>query len=483
MNDSISKAKSPPNIILIMTDQQRFDMLSINGGQSKSPALERLVDGGINFTNAYTPCSLCSPARASLFTGRYPHRHRMMNNCDMFHAMTEELPESEILLGDYLQEKGYDRGYVGKWHVGKRSTPMDKGFEGFSCPGYGSPSGGNFHKEYQTYLDDNNLKPPRFAPVVPVGGGKFAGYLEGDIEATIDYFIIEKSLELLKKFHRNGNPFFLTLQFWGPHEQAIPTKHYYDMYPPEDVELWGSFHDDLHGRPLQYARFLKELNSQYFGAHENSAERWKKINASYIAYNTMIEEQTVRFLDALDDLNLNDTVTIYSSDHGNSAGMRGGFCQKAMTMFEDLYHIPLVVNWPGVTRTETRTQLVSNMDVFSTVLDLIDADSRNDVDGRSLVPLLSSSDVPWRESFMAQRHGAFYLHSQRMLRWKNFKYVFTPYSIDELYDLERDPYELENRIDDEELAPIRLELRRRLLKEIENSDDPIFTAAKGYLSA
>lgn len=200
-----------PNILFIMTDQQRFDMLSINSGQSKSPALERLADGGINFTNAYTPCSLCSPARASIFTGRYPHRHEMINNCDMAYAVTEELPESEILMADYLRNKGYNCGYVGKWHVGKYSSPLEKGFEGASGPGYGG--GKAFSDEYENYLRKNNLKGPEFVPLIPIGSKYHAGYVDGELEATVDYFIVERAIELLKKYDKEDKPFFLTLQF------------------------------------------------------------------------------------------------------------------------------------------------------------------------------------------------------------------------------------------------------------------------------
>lgn len=468
-----------PNVLLIVTDQQRYDYLSVHGGACRTPALERLAAEGVRFDNAYSVCSLCTPARASMLTGQYPHKHGLFNNCDMFSLVRERLPEDAVLLNDLLAQAGYACGYSGKWHIDRDLSALDRGFEGFSLPGYGNPWG---DKAYLQYLADNGLKLPVPIPVVPVGGTPMAFVLEGEPEATVEHFQTNIALDLMRTYAEAERPFFLTVQYWGPHEQVRPVRQYADLYPGSRTPLVPAFDDTLEGRPRQYRRHRDEFECWYHGSSKLTPDQWREVTAKYYAYTAQIDDQVARVLAELDRLDLADnTLVLFTTDHGNLCGSRGGLFDKGVAMFEDTYHIPFLVRWPGVAKPGTRcASLISNMDIFSTLLDAAGLAVPAGVDSRSLLPLFDDAQAAWREELMSWSSGVYYLHSQRMLRWQHYKYVFTPYDIDELYDLQSDPEERRNRIDDPILAGVRTELRGRLIRCAERAGDPLANVMRGF---
>ena len=156
-----------PNILLIMTDQQRWDTLGCYGApQCRTPNLDRLASRGVRFSTAYTPTSPCSPARAALFTGLYPHKNHVLVNGGILNA---EVPN----LGGELEKVGYNLGYAGKWHVDQAKVPSEYGFVGKDFPGYGYPPTHGFIEglrymqripmppHYNKYIEDKGLEPPK----------------------------------------------------------------------------------------------------------------------------------------------------------------------------------------------------------------------------------------------------------------------------------------------------------------------------------
>lgn len=472
-----------------MTDQQRWDMLHATaGGPCESPGLDRLAGRGVSFTNAHTVCALCTPARASIFTGVYPHTHGLINNCDMFSLVHRNLPHREMFLHPLLAKQGYSLGYFGKWHIDSDFTPMDEGFEGVSVPAYGlSPAPGyDFGptpmRGYEEHLRKRGLKVPAFHPTVTTDRGIVAaGYIDDPVEATVPYFLTEKTIEFVRREAKAGKPFFATLQFWGPHEISKPTRFYLDRYSPESIPLWGSYGDDLAGRPYQYLRHRDEFECWYHGVSRLGEAGWRRAIASYFAHSTMIDVQIARLLDELASLGIEEnTVIAYCSDHGNYSGARGGLFDKGVAMFEDIYHIPMFFSWPGVTSARTQDQLVSHIDIMPTFLEIAGATLPKNLHGQSLVPILQDPGSAGRDAFIAENHGTYYLHDQRMVVSGGYKYVFTPYDRDELYDLKGDPYELHNLIDDAGLRETRARLRRRLFELASSNGDPLAQVVKGY---
>ncbi|NOY10142.1 MAG: sulfatase-like hydrolase/transferase [Spirochaetes bacterium] len=478
-----------PNFLLIMTDQQRFDMLhACNGGACSSPGLDELAGTGVNFTNAHTVCALCSPARASVFTGMYPHKHEMMNNCDMFSIIRNNFTHPEMFLYPLLEGNGYKLGYFGKWHIDSDISAIDRGFQGISVPGYGLDPGADYGfktrpvNEYDNYIKEKGFKLPEFHPTVTTDQDLvMAGYIDDPVEASVPYFLTDKAIDFMRSQTLSQSPFFITLQFWGPHEISKPTYSFFKRYSSDKIPLWGNYTDDLKNRPYQYLRQRDEFECWYHGCSRLGPEKWKEVITSYYAHSTMIDYEILRILNELTKLGIDEnTVVLFTSDHGNYSGARGGLFDKGVAMFEDIYHIPLFIRWPKVTTSRIQKQLVTNMDIMPTIIEMAGIDIPDGLHGQSLVPLLKDEKLKGREDFMAQNHGTYYLHSQRMLLWEHYKYVFTPYDIDEMYNLKEDPQELRNLLPELEGSKVVRELRNRLYRTSKLYDDPLSKVIKGY---
>lgn len=460
-----------PNILLILTDQQRYDTLGVNGSKiCLTPHLDSLAKRGVRFTQAYSVTGLCSPARASILTGLYPHKHGMLNNCDMFQAVKKELSEEEVVISDPLRRAGYKCVYVGKWHVGARKGPYSYGFEGMNEPGYGrryDPPG------YQEYLKKRDLKKGKMKGALRGWETRrvIAGNYTGSVETSVPYFLADYTIEKLSELSRGKDPFFLICSFWGPHAPYFPPEPYASMYDPLKIPEWGNFRDDFTKKPRAHRRyrdcFQGENNPPF------SWKEWRIAVAKYFGEVTLIDDQIGRVLNALDELNLDrDTVVIFTSDHGDLTGAHGGMKDKGPIMCEEVYHIPFIVRWPKVAKEGGEcSQFISNMDLAPTILEIAGVRSPGQMDGRGFVPVLKNPDLPWRQELFAEFHGHRFFISQRMVRFKQYKYIFNACDIDELYDLERDPRELDNQIDDPALSGVVEEMRQRLIQEMKRTKD------------
>ena len=464
-----------PNILYIMTDQQRYDSLgSVSRSICNTPQLDRLSSEGVRFDNAYSVCALCSPARTSMLTGQYPHHHRMWNNNDMMQWAIRDLPDEIRLISQDLVESGYNCGYSGKWHCGERKVPSTYGFEGMDVPNYGDPYSTD---EYARYVSKRGLERPQR---VDEGYAWAGGKLAGPPEAGSPYFVAEFAIDMMKRFNeereRTGQPFMMFVSFWGPHHPCFVPEPYASMYDPASIELWENLHDELAGKPAIHRRFTPSF---YPEAPLIPDETWRQLIAWYWGFCTYVDDQVGRLLDALEATGREeDTAVLFSTDHGDMTGGHGGMWDKGPFMYEEIYHIPLIARVPGMTKPgNVCNQLVSNMDLATTVLDIAGLSIPESHDGRSLVPLFRDTNVDWRDDLMCEFHGHRFLYSQRMIRWGDYKYVFNAPDEDELYDLDQDPYEMANVINDPSYTDIVQEGRRRLRQWIKDSDDPLAFAA------
>lgn len=245
------------NIVLIMTDQQRKDTITCYGGHDcQTPNLDALTKDSIVFNNAYTTCAVCSPARSSIQAGLYPSKTGMETNIYTAGCMAHELEDTPYLLSRQLNSMGYVCGYTGKWHLGfgkKKDSvvehakknfnmtvaaykdygtlPTDIGYIGDNFPGHGN--GGYHFEQYKKYLYDNNLKftikdkfPEEFRP----GDHSCGGEVISPQESTNEHFLVERSKEIIKEMQKEEKPFFLNLNFWGPHAPYYAPTHFLDMY-------------------------------------------------------------------------------------------------------------------------------------------------------------------------------------------------------------------------------------------------------------
>ena len=436
----------------------------------ETPNINRLADEGVLFENAYTPCSLCTPARASMLTGLFAFTHGMGTNCDMYHALAADLPNPDRLLHHRLQPLDYRCGYTGKWHVGTVYGPGNYGFEGMSVPGYGDLKRDD---GYQIYLRANALQYGQL--IDPIFGNAnektlLGGIWNGSLESTTTHYLTNYTLDLLDELAADTRPFFLTCQYWAPHPPYIPSPEFTGRHDRTQILPWGNYDDDLRGKPAA----MRRRQTQFYRQLPQDWDAWRELVGLCYDYTALVDFQIGRLLTRLDELGLaHNTIVIFTSDHGDMAGSHGGLFDKGF-MYEEAHRVPLIVRWPEqVPAGERREQLVFNMDILPTVLDVAGvADPA--LDGQSLLPLLHSPVVPGREGLLLEFHGLHYLYSQRAwISQDGYKYIFTPGDRDEIYDLNSDPHELHNLLAEGEQIPVADRLRTEMHAAMTQARDPL----------
>ena len=471
-----------PNILWIGLDQIRRDTPGCYGNSvCQTPNIDRLAREGVVFDRAYTTCSLCTPARASMLTGRFAFAHKMLTNCDMYHYTAAELPDPSLLLHTRIQSQGYRCGFIGKWHVGTKLGPVDYGFEGMNVGGYG-----NIRREpgFLDYLKSKNLS-YTIQPGISANPGNttlLTGLWDGPAQSTPPYYLAERTIGLLESFSSDSEPFFLTCQFWGPHQPCFPSREYAGMHDRKSIEPWINYEDSWKGKPDMVRRTHTDF---YRGIPENW-EAWREVVGSYYDFTTMIDAQIGGILDKVDQLGIADnTLIILSTDHGDMTGSHGGMNDKGY-LYEEAHRIPLILSWPGKFPDGTRrNQLVYNMDILPTMLDIV-GQSDDGLHGKTLLPFIEDRTNPAsRTELLLEFHGIRFLYSQRAVVTEDgWKYIFTPGDKDEVYDLNEDPGELDNLLDEHGQARRSqdkvAELRQRLIEITAKAGDPLQMAVAKF---
>lgn len=458
-----------PNILFLMTDQHRVDTLPAYGNATvETPAIDSVARRGTVFERCYTPSAICTPARASLLTGLHPFEHGLLSNYEWNSGHREELPEGLPTFSAALRDAGYALGHVGKWHVGRHRGPEFYGFEGRHLPGALNPYD---DEDYTAWLNENGHPP--FAAHGPVytraedgsRGHLIAARLAQPTEATFEAYLADRAIEMLRRFASDGEPFSLSLHYFGPHLPYLLPDEWYDRYDPEEVTLPASMAETFAGKPE-----VQRTYSAYWAADSFDDAQWRKLTAIYWGYVAMIDHQYGRILAELDRLGLTGSTAVFvTADHGEFTGAHR-LNDKGPAMYEDIYRIPGIVSVPGGT-PQRRDEFVSLIDFTATMLDLAGAPTGS-CRGRSLVPTLHGTvDADWREDLIAEFHGHHFPYAQRMLRTDRHKLVVNPEGIDEFYDLDNDPHELLNSIDVPTHAATVRTMRLRLYRELVDRGD------------
>ncbi|WP_262177934.1 sulfatase-like hydrolase/transferase [Haloarcula laminariae] len=461
-----------PNVLLLLTDQERHDLVDPDGVPVETDAIDGLAADGVRFTHAFTPISICSSARASLLTGLYPHNHGILNNVHEPDAVRADLPADVPTFGTALRDAGYRNAYVGKWHVGRTATPEDFGFD--YVGGSDDHHDAHLSAGLDSYQRDHGIDPDEIEPRDPVyaefDGSRdlLGGTLPIPPEATRSAFNAELTLGRLEQL-AHEEPFFHRVDFQGPHHPYLVPEPYASMYDPDALPPWPSDAETFDGKPR-----VQERYRQYRGVEGLSRDEWDRLRALYLGFMHHIDDQIARVLAKLDALGVaQNTLVVHASDHGDFTGGHRQW-NKGPMMYDDTYRIPLVVRGPGVAGDgRVCDELVSLMDLMPTFLDAADASVPDDIDARSLWPLLRGEDGG-RDAVFGEYHGdEMGLYSQRMVRTKRYKYVFNAPDTDELYDLDADPHELQNLVDHPDYGDVRSRLRDRLAGWMDATDDPI----------
>jgi len=449
------------NVLFLMTDQHRVDTLGAYGNRAAAtPVLDELARTGTRFDRWYTPTAICTPARASLLTGQAPFRHRLLANHERNVGYIEDLPEEQFTFPQALRAAGYNCGLIGKWHAGHRRNAADFGFDGPDLPGWHNPVD---HPDYLAYLEERGLPPYEISGhirgALPNGGpgNLLAARLHQPVEATFEHYLATRAIEQLERYAADGKPFFLQLNFFGPHLPYILPDEYFDMFDPEQIELPKSIAETFHGKPPVQRNY-----SEHWAFDTMPIEETRKLIAVYRGYVALIDAEIGRVMEAMDRLGLTDeTAVFFTSDHGEFTGAHR-LHDKGPAMYEDIYRTAGLLRVPGQPEGVVRNEFVSLLDCTATILELAGLDPSPAVDSRSLLPLTSGEPVEWQEDIVCEFHGHHFPYAQRMLREDRYKLVVNPDSTNELYDLVNDPDELLNVHDHPEMAPVRRRMTARL---------------------
>jgi N-acetylglucosamine-6-sulfatase len=432
-----------PNVVVVLVDDLRWD--EIDYPFVKGPGVQRMGREGARFANAFTTSPLCSPSRASLLTGRYAHAHGITDN-------TDRSPRSHQLVTfpRLLHDAGYETAFVGKWHMGVDDTPRP-GFDRWvSVRGQGR------------YVD----------PELNVDGERVArkGYFTDVLH--------EYALEFLRR--ERSRPFLLYVSHKAVHpdvtqnadgsvdlsdaERFVPSERHRGLYTKAIVP-----HRPNHGRVpagkpalLRAVAGLPFLGPDTATSDETIRERLRVLAA--------VDEGLVQILELLDARGvLDDTVVVFTSDEGYFYGEHGLSVERRLA-YEESARVPLFVRYPRlVGRGRVIEPLVLGIDLAPTLLELAGAPAPADLHGRSLVALLRGETVPWREDFLIEHFSDKVFPrlvgmGYRAVRTRSWKYI--QYSdqqgMDELYDLDADPYEMANRIDDPRARGALADMKARL---------------------
>lgn len=481
-----------PNILFILTDQQRADTMSCYGGKvCQTPHLDALSKESVIFDNAYASCAVCTPARASLQTGVYPHRHGMETNNYAPGCLVQELPDQPRLLSRQLEKQGYSLGYTGKWHLGtgahieevpafqrwrsdvhfyerkydEYSIPSRLGYEGDDFWGHGGAGLG--FPQFKDYLEANGLKHETANRISGHYHFHAGAEVTSPIESTVDYYLTQRAIETIDSFKKRDRPFYFQLNYWGPHEPYLAPSEYLDLYKDVPIEPWPNFYDTGENKPS-----IHDIKR----AESTNWETFVPYIRHYYAFMTSIDAQIGRLIAYLKQNDLYDnTVIIFSSDHGESLGIHGGLCDKAFFMYEETCRIPLLIK-PAKTSGEGRQEehFAGTCDIYSTILELSGVQrGEAERDGRSLLPLVNGEpEAEWRDHVVTEGAGLEQvLFTQRMLRKGSYKYVFNCGDIDELYDLAKDPHELVNLLHDTDYQDVLADMRISLADWMEDHAD------------
>lgn len=465
------------NILLITTDQHRLDSLGAYGNQTiRTPYIDRLATSGTIFTQAFTPTAICTPARASLLTGVNPHKHKLLANFERNVGYQEELSLSDqvVPFSGPLLDAGYAVENIGKWHIGKQQGPEAFGFAGPHFQGWGEPL---LHPDYLRYLDDHGL--PRFEPSTQVRGrfpnGRMgniiAGVYDGPEEGTFSYYLADQTIQRLQVHAQRPatqqKPFFIACQFFGPHlPYHIPEGDFY-RYNSDDVQLNASHFETFAAKPQ-----VQQNYSRHWATDQYTEQELRQLTAIYWGYVSLIDRQIGRILSALELSGLAQrTVVIFTSDHGAFVGAHR-LQDKGPAMYDDIYRIPLILKQPEAETGSVCGSFVSLIDIAPTVLELAGADVPAAYQGTSLLRVLNGDSS--RPYITAEFHGHHFPYAQRMIRTLKHKLVINPADIDELYDLESDPYEVNNVIDHPLLQTVRTELCRDLYRQLQSEGDNFY---------
>jgi N-acetylglucosamine-6-sulfatase len=432
------------NILVILVDDLRWDEIACAGHPFvRTPGIDRIAREGARFRNAFCTTPLCSPARASLLTGRYAHHHGIIDNTNRSGQSHKLMTFPRI-----LQTFGYETGYLGKWHMGNDDTARP-GFDYWACMGGQGTS-------FDPVLNENGTRMKSAGHTTDVLNDRAVNFVRRKRSKPFCLYIAHKALHPELVQFDDGSVSDVS------GSRFLPAKRHETLYAGAAIPRRLNVTDSLDGKPA-LSRAVKGKTP--LGRETGTDDRTIRDRLRMLAG---IDEGVEQLFDALDDTgHLDNTVIVFTSDHGYWNGEHGLSVERRLA-YEEAIRIPLLIRYPPRVRSGTVIdELALSIDLAPTILDLANARTQHGMDGRSLVPLLTDNlPTDWRTSFLIEYYSDIVFPHVRNLGYKavrtqRHKYIhYTDLEgMDELYDLRSDPYEMNNVIDDPELRDPLEELK------------------------
>ncbi len=482
-----SKEEMPrPNILFIMSDDHAAHAITAYGGiyddYFQTPNIDRIANEGIQFNNVFCTNAICGPSRASILTGKYSHLNGYYKNESggKFDSIQWTFPQA-------LKDNGYHTAIVGKWHLGTEPVGFD----------------------YFKYHNNRGQQGFYYNPVYNENGTQIVeeGYATN---LTTDF-----ALEWLDKEQDSEAPFMLMLQYKAPHRNWFPDKKYIDLFKGKELPYPDTFDDDYKGREKtagdtdmtmdffnrrdmkmtppdglsekEVNEWFRHGNKRGFGEawlpHDSmsvtEARKWKyqRYIKDYLACVKSVDDNIGRVLQYLDEQGLaENTLVIYTSDQGFYLGDHGWFDKRFM--YEPSLKMPFVLRYPALVKQAfINEDIITNVDFAPTLLDLAKVKIPKEVQGKSFASNIKGATSPdWQQSMYYHYYEfPFWHHVQPHygIRGKQYKLIHFYYNINqwEFYDLEKDPNEMNNIIDDPEYAEIISNMKTELQQRQIDYDD------------
>lgn len=454
------QSKKAMNIIYILSDDHRYDFMGFTNKVPglQTPAMDRMAKEGAYLKNAFVTTSLCSPSRASILTGQYAHTHTVVDN-------SAPLPDDLVFYPQYLQKNGYKTAFMGKWHMGNTGDAPQPGFDHWiSFEGQGLYFGNTLNIDgKREKLDSSN-------------------YITDELT--------NRALSWMNSV--KNNPFCLYLSHKGVHAEFMPAKRHAGKYKDLKIISPPSMYHTITDSSKQFGVVTppasavnfkdipKWVRAQRYSWHgvDNMYDGQIPFDSFYHLYlETLmaVDESIAQVLDWVVKNNLQEnTLVVYMGDNGFLFGEHGLIDKR--NAYEESMRVPLLAWAPGMIKPGTIIpQMILNIDLAPTFLDIAGIPKPTQMQGQSFLPLLKGQSITWRdkvfyeyywEQAFPQTPTTFAVRSDR------YKYIAYNgiWDINELYDLEKDPYEMNNLIRVKSYDKIGMQLRDDLYDWLEKTN-------------
>ena len=440
-SDAVKKTR---NVIFILSDDHRYDFMGFLNKPKflETPNMDRMAREGAYIKNATVSTSLCSPSRASILTGQYAHKHGVVDN-------NTRVPEGTHFFPQDLQKAGWQTAFMGKWHMGGASDEPRPGFDKWvSFRGQG------------VY----------FNPTFNIDGMKVKR------EGHVSDLLTDYALDWIKNDCDSGKPFMLYLSHKAVHAMFEPAKRHLGKYDNVELEYPQSMADteeNYKGKP----DWVKEQRNSWHGVvyMYHGQMDFDTFYRRYCETLLSVDESIGRVIKYLEDNNLaEDTLVMYMGDNGFVFGEHGLIDKRHM--YEESMRVPFLAWCPGMIKpASVIEELIQNIDIAPTILDVAGLEIPDRMDGKSFLPILQGKKIPWRDSaFYEYYWERNFPHTPTThgVRTDRYKYIHYHgiWEIDELYDLKNDPEEMKNLIDSPEHQKLIKQLNKRMFDWLEKTD-------------